>query len=250
MARPTEAESLRRIVDRLSVIGKWGYDHLPCDYLVLDVETTGFSSVNNRIASVGFCAVRDCEIVNDIHSDRSANIILKWPHEVFVGAEGAIAIHGIDYTKSQEKGIDPKEAMHILSDALNWARANDMRIVGHNLLKFDMPFLCAEMTRAGIDNRIACDEVVDTHALVKAMQLGMLPGMDESVSDYFNRVVEFRAKGVFSNLETYCTNRFNLCDKYGVNPAEAHDSGYDCWMTHLVVQELNGILEQGLDTPW
>ena len=250
MGRPSEEENLDRIVKKLAKIGGWVNNHLPCDYLVLDVETTGFSSVDNRVASVGFCAVKGCEVVQDIHSGQSANIIIKWPAETFVGCEKAIEIHGIDYDKSQRDGVEPATAMMILSDAIEWARSQGMYIVGHNLLKFDMPFLGMEMSRAGINNRIKCQEVVDTHALVKAMQLGMLPGDDESVSDYFNRVMNFRAKGVFSNLEHYCIDRFELRQKYGVDSTSAHDSGYDCWLTHLVLQELNEMIGFTSKVPW
>jgi len=256
MPKPTEEESLRRIVTQLSLTGKWQDYYLPCDYLVLDVETTGFSSVKNRIVSVGFCAVKDCAIVNDIHSGQSANVVIKWPEEVFDGCQSAIDIHGIDYNRSQREGVEPVEAMMMLNDAIKWARAENMFIVGHNLLKFDMPFLGMELNRAGIKNNIVAEEVVDTHALCKAMQLGMIPGANESSFDYFTRVTSFRAKGVFSNLEKYCIDRFDLRSRYGVDSTEAHDSGYDCWLTHLVMQGLNEMLGlqssslAAVEAPW
>lgn len=242
MTRPTEEESLKRIVKRLSSIGDWGAPFLPCDYLVLDIETTGFSSVSNRVVSVGLCAVKDCCICNDIHSGNYANVVLKWPEEVFTGCEKAIAVHGIDYEMSQRVGVEPRQAMAMVSEAIEWARAEGLFIVGHNLQKFDAPFLAMEFGRAGLGTRIESREILDTAALCKAMQLAMLPGQDESVFDYFERVMAFRAKGVYFNLERYCVERFELVQKYGVDSSCAHSSGYDCWLTHLVVQELNKLM--------
>lgn len=242
MPRPSEEENLKKIVRALSVIGKWGTQHLPCNYLVLDIETTGFSSVDNRVVSVGFCAVKDCEITNEIHAGNYSNVILKWPEDVFVGCEKASEIHGIDYQKSQELGTEPHEAMEMVHEAIEWARSEDMYIVGHNMQKFDAPFLSAELSRAGIGTRIHNDEVVDTAALCKAMQLGMIPSQDETVFDYFNRVMSFRAKGVYFNLDRYCCSRFSLDERFGARKEDAHNSGYDCWLTHLVMLSLNQML--------
>jgi len=253
-AQTREKEALKEIVRRFSIIAGWPDHHLPCDYLVLDVETTGFSSNTNRVVSVGFCAVQDCEISHAIHSADYANVILKWPEEVFVGCEKATDIHGIDYAVSQAQGIAPAEAMRIVSDAIDWAKSNDMRIAGHNLVKFDAPFLEAEMARAGITQKFDINNAIDTHVLCKAMQLGVLPGNDESIFDYFFRVLNLRAKGVYSNLDHYCMERFKLAAKYQANAVDAHNSGYDCWLVYLVVQELNKMLgysgyEEG-EIPW
>lgn len=242
MPKLSDSEYLCQIIQRLSKSCEWGAAHLPCDYLVLDIETTGFSSVNDRVVSLGMCAVEGCEISHELHSGDYTNIILKWPEEVFNGKGDAIAVHGIDYAKSQEYGVDPSEAMSMLSLALEWARNKGMYIVGHNLQKFDAPFLTMEMSRAGIDMKIEHDEVLDTAALCKAMQLGMLPSEDESVFEYFERVLSFRAKGVYFNLDRYCIGRFELDKKYGAGKDKAHNSGYDCWLTHLVVSEMNKIV--------
>jgi DNA polymerase III epsilon subunit-like protein len=237
-----DEKALKSIVSRLSEIGKWEMPHLPCDYLVVDIETTGFSSINNRIVSVGLCAVRDCEITDELHDGNSANIILKWPEEVFHDCQTAIDVHGIDYERSQAEGVDPKEAMGIVADAIRWAKSEGMFFVGHNLLKFDVPFLGMELSRAGFENRIDGTEVVDTAALCKAMQLGVFPGSSESIYEYFTRVINFRARGIYFNLDKYCVNRFDLVRNYGVDINAAHDSGYDCWLTHLVLQEMNKIV--------
>ena len=249
MSRPTEAITLKNIVSILSQVGNWEADYLPCNYLVLDIETTGFSSTKNRVVSIGLCAVQDCEITNELHDGDSSNMILKWPQKTFDGCDKAIEIHGIDYHKSQEQGIDPADAMGILAEAIAWAREHKMYIVGHNMLKFDAPFIGMEMQRAGLATRIEGGEVVDTAALVKAMQLSVLPGLDETVLGYFERVMNIRAKGVFFNLDRYCVERFGLIEKYAVDPHSAHNSGYDCWLTHLVLQELNKMLDTDESVP-
>jgi len=243
MSRPTEAATLHKVVEILSQIGNWKTSYLPCNYLVLDIETTGFSSTKNRVVSIGLCAVQNCEIAHELHEGDSSNMILKWPIEVFDGCDKAIEIHGIDYHKSQELGLEPADAMGILAESIAWARDNNMYIVGHNMLKFDAPFIGMEMQRAGLDTRIEGNEVIDTAALCKSMQLHILPGLDETVMGYFQRVMAIRAKGIFFNLDRYCVERFGMIEKYGVDPQSAHDSGYDCWLTHLVLQELNKMLD-------
>ena len=233
---------LREIVQRLAKTEMWPNNKLPCDYLVLDTETTGFSSTDNHIVQIGLCAVRDCEICHDFGDDDFMSFTIKLPEEAFIWAEGAVKVHGIDYVKSQEQGIPPEEAYGLLHEVLLDARSKGMYICGHNLYSFDIPFFQTELSRMGISFKFAQNEVVDTAMLVKAMQLGMYPSVGEPSYTYWSRVKSFRARGIYFSLDRYCIEHFDLA-AFGADKSHAHDAGYDCWLTHLVVSELNKIVE-------
>lgn len=241
--RAWENEKLREIVTLLAEAEKWPEQQLPCDYLVFDLETLGFNPANDMIVQLGFALVRDCEIVNDLwDDDKGRALILRWPSKFFEGREKAIAVHGITPEKSALEGIDPDEAFGITEDVVKFANAEGMQFCGHNLYAFDYGFLKTAMSNRSKELDISQHNLIDTAMLAKAMQLGMKPGGGERAYTYYARVKQFRARGVFYNLDRYCVERFGLDAKYGVNPDDAHDAGYDCWMTHLVVTEMNKII--------
>jgi DNA polymerase III epsilon subunit-like protein len=238
----TESRNLKEIVRRLANTERWPGNKIPCDYLVLDTETTGTNTTKDSIVQIGFCLVRNCKPVHEHFDTDYESVTIKLPREKFIGAEGAIAVHGIDYEKSQRNGIPPQDAYKLLYDLVMDAKAKGLYICGHNLYSFDIPFFQTELSRMGINFRFAPNEVVDTAMLVKAMQIGILPGETENAYSYWSRVRDFRAKGVYFNLDRHCMGRFQLTEKYGASKDAAHDAGYDCWLAHLVVVELNRIV--------
>jgi DNA polymerase III epsilon subunit-like protein len=185
--------------------------------------------------------------VQELWESDYTSVYLQWPEEVFHGKEQAIDIHGIDYKLCSEKGMPPKEAMILLHDIILWARSEGMMIVGHNLMRFDIPFLVKEFERAGITFEVHSNEIVDTAMLVKAMQLGMMPGNTERACKYWQRVANMYAAGVYYSLDRWCVGRFNLDKKYELSVEDAHDAGTDCFATHCLVLELNAALEDFMD---
>lgn len=237
-----EHRNLKEIVRRLSKTERWKDNKLPCEYLCLDTETTGVNITTDSIVQIGLCAVRDCKIVHEFCDTDYTSFIIKLPAEKFVGKEAAIAVHHIDYEKSQRCGIEPQEAYQMLHEIILKAMSMGMMVCGHNLYSFDIPFFQNELSRMGINFRFAENEVVDTAMLVKAMQIGILPGESETSYAYWSRVRDFRAKGIYYSLDRYCIERFQLAQKHGVSKSSAHDAGYDCWMSHLLVEEMNKIV--------
>lgn len=234
--------NLKQIVKRLAETEHWPDNKLPCNYLCLDTETTGVNTSTDSIVQIGLCEVRDCKPAHTFCDTDYTSFIVKLPPEKFFGKEGAIAVHGIDHQKSQKEGIEPKDAYCLLYDIVMKAKEQGLYVCGHNLYSFDIPFLQTELARMGITFKFAENEVIDTAMLVKAMQLGMLPGVGETSYAFWFRVRNFRAKGIYYSLDRYCIERFNLAAKYGVSKDSAHDAGYDCWMSHLLVAEMNHIV--------
>ena len=237
-----ECRNLKEIVRRLARTEKWPNNKLPCDYLCMDTETTGTNTTVDHIVQVGLCSVKDCKIVHELWDTDYVSYTVQLPKEAFIGKEAAINVHHIDYEKSQRCGIPPKEAYELLYGILMESLSKGTMVCGHNLYSFDIPFFQNEMSRAGVNFRFAENQVVDTAMLVKAMQIGILPGEDETSYAYWSRVRDFRARGIYFSLDRYCIDRFKLVEKYGVSKDKAHDAGYDCWMSHLLVEELNNIV--------
>lgn len=237
-----EDHNLRQIVSRLAVTERWPNNKLPCDYLVVDTETTGVNSSKDNILQIGLCAVHNCEISHEYSDEDYTAYTIQLPQSAFVGKEAAIKVHGITYERCRDHGIPKTEAYSLLHTIVVDALSKGMFICGHNLYNFDIPFLQVELSRMGIHFRFPPNQVVDTAMLAKAMQLGMLPGEGEPAYVYYDRVKNFVAKGVYYNLSKYCMGRFGLAEKYGTNVDKAHNAGYDCWLTHLVVTEMNKII--------
>lgn len=238
-----EVATAYRIMSELAAIGKWPKRRLPDNYLVIDTETLGFSSQRDRVVQIGMCLVQDGEFCHELWNEDYLTRTLKWPKEDFVGKEEAIGIHHCDYEYCQENGVEPVSALSLLQDIITWACDRQFYLVGHNIHKFDIPFLVGSMKRSGFALTVCFERVIDTAMFVKGMQLGMLPSRDDKrFSDYWSRVGGTQSPGVYFNLARYCVARFGLDQKYGVDVTQAHGAGYDCWLAHLVVRELNALV--------
>jgi DNA polymerase III epsilon subunit-like protein len=233
-----EADCLKSIVKILAASESWPELRFPKNYLVADLETLGLDVQNSNVVQIGFCTVQQDAILKELWDTDYFTIMLKWPPEKFVGKEDAIRTHGITAERSAKEGIDPKEALLLARDVFQWARDKKYKIIGHNFFRFDMPFFQTEFRRQGIDFEFKLDEIIDTGMLVKAMQLGMLPGVNEPSCEYWRRVSEMRARGVYFRLDGFCVPHFNLA-RHGADSSKAHDAGYDCFLTHLLLREMN-----------
>jgi len=248
---------LLEITKKLAAIEQWNEPRLPCDYLVIDIETLGFLHTDSEIIQFGMCLVRDCKpVVDELWPGEYTSMIVKLPEEAFVGKEGAGKVHGIDYAKSQAEGLPKEDVLLAVKDTLDYAISNGMQIVGHNLANFDIPFIIDIFQKHGIHYEFPKGTIVDTGMMVKAMQLGMMPGYDERIWQWMKRVSGMRARGVYWSLDKFCMKEFGL-EKHGASADAAHDAGYDCYLTHLVVTEINGMLDEleGVDKemgeiPW
>ena len=244
-AEQREIANLAAILANMHKAYSWG-GLLPTNMLILDIETLGFTPVFDKVVQIGMCVITKGEIDTRLSDTGYTSMMLKWPEECFDGKDGAINVHGIDFIKSSSEGNDPVESFKLLADTIKWAMDSGMYIGGHNFYKFDKPFIERSAADLGVDITFNGDDIIDTGMIVKAMQLGMLPSSDEPISAYWKRVANMRAKGVYFNLDRYCMSRFGLTEKYGVSKDEAHDAGYDCYLTHLVIKELNILLAESM----
>ncbi len=160
--------------------------------LAFDLETTGVNAKRDRIVQYAF-----------IGSDSSGEEIrveeLVYPQQK-IPAETS-AIHGI--YDNDVKGLSPFSAHAERIGLL----VNDAVIVGHNVRRFDMPFLGNEFSRAGMisPKPIA---VIDTLELVRKLKLPRPHNLGA------------------------------LCSRYGIDLTNAHTAGADAAATLLLLWKL------------
>jgi hypothetical protein len=138
----------------------------------------------------------------------------------------------------KEEGQAPRQLLAEYADMLYQAGEDGIVIVGHNVVQFDAPFF-ERAVLEWLDLDWPFPELVfDTAAVVKATLVGMPPFPEETLREYFFRVLERPAPGTCYNLDTYCVNKFKLPEKYpDLDMSGAHNAGFDSMLTHLLLEE-------------
>jgi len=202
---------------------------LPDDYLVFDTETSEVDRATDRILQFGFVVVKGRTI-----RDQYGFLVKRTRQEVTIHPE-AMKVHGIDYDRLEREGVPPGEVIDTVIDLFLMAKNNRMMIVGHNIASFDAPMLERECSVMGKTFKFDGNDMLDTGMIVKAAQIGSYFDPSMSLKDWFRRVAEVRARGVYWNLDRYCTAKFKLMEG-GV--VKAHDAMGDCVLTHRLLEKL------------
>ena len=119
--------------------------------ICLDIETTGFNKNNDYIIELGLI-----EFVDGIEVSRNTRL--------FGGGSsppGALACHGI--SDAARTGKDPIEKK---ASALS-TYLSDAIIVGHNVAKFDVPFIATKLKTEGFNISGGRVDVIDTLLLAR-----------------------------------------------------------------------------------
>lgn len=205
---------------------------LPQSYLVIDIETSGFSVQKNRIVQLGACPVFDGEV----KQESGFSLLIKRPRGTMT--RGAMEVTGITDEMLMEKGMDPVTALEHMLALFEDFRGKGFMFIGHNLAGFDVPFYEAEFRRENLQWKFREDEIFDTGTIVKALQLGATVLDGESLRTFFMRVKEIWAKGVYWALDKYCVPTFQLVSRYGIDVGKHHDAAYDCYVTALILEDI------------
>lgn len=188
-------------------------------YLVFDFETTGLDPETDRIIQVGLCSVSDGAVV-----DRSSWLVKQ---NVEVPQE-ATRIHGISTDEIKANGIPPHDSIRRVLAAMGRAPT----CIGHNIHRFDVPFLLAESHRLGASVP-DCEHFIDTAAIFKGRKLAMPQKPTESPRAYADRVFSVRAPGLRYSIPT-CLAELDI----DAGTARLHDASHDAYVTHLIFQNL------------
>ena len=103
----------------------------------------------------------------------------------------ATEIYGITTADIRARGVPSEKSLRVLLQTMRKAPT----CIGHNIHRFDVPFLMAECHRLGMEPP-ACEDFIDTAALFKGWKLGMPKEPGESHQDYADRVLSIRVAGL------------------------------------------------------
>lgn len=200
----------------------------PQRYTVWDLETTGLSAENDRIVEVAAIYVEDGKVVDAY----SALLNHKMPIP-----EESSRIHGITQEMCDAEGIEPVIALDVLTQMLTKGDA----CITHNGIRFDAPFLLAELGRLGthgihnmsnVYDRLESQHI-DTAVMYKAKKIGLIRAWNEQFNAFANRVMEVRAYGVKYNVGV-------CCDELGIDRSQVtqHRALGDITLTNEIYKKL------------
>lgn len=188
------------------------------DYLVFDFETTGLDPATERIIQVGVARVANGEIAEH------QGWLVDQDHPVDPDAQ---RIHGISREKTRE-GLKPEISLLRLLAMMQAAPV----CIGHNIHRFDVPFLRSECDRLGLAMP-EWEGYVDTAAHYKGRRLRMTQQADENEYEYALRVLSRRVPGLRYSIDE-CLKELGIRFDRG----SVHDAAADASATHHIYQAL------------
>lgn len=249
------------IVDRLFEELARQYGGIPDTYVVLDIETSGLAPHYDKILQIGHCLVIDRVAV-----DRRS-VLLDWTK-----ARDRTKVYDDDIDKLKEsievvrkavtdkgkpfhttwdrlrvEGEDPYKALREYAEWVREIVENGWFLVMHNGYHFDCKFLENAFKEYAPDLApkggvwFPDNAVFDTGVIMKAAQIDLVPRYQETLKQFSMRVTSERRKGVYWSLNEYSVPKLGLDKKYNLQAEKAHDAEYDCYVCHLLFEELRGL---------
>lgn len=249
------------------------FRNFPNDYVVIDVETTGvkfykgdmpkFFPDSDLITQLGCCIVKDSKAVYQ------KALILDWSR--IPGIDADLLKKRLEETKKnveftndgvptgkkyhmtfdlmQSEGREPLEALGLFKhNVFDVARKEGMFFVAHNGYHFDARMIENHYWH-WLEEHIGFgpNEIFDTGMVEKGSQSNSVPWMGDTVKDWSYRTYKVRLKDVKWSLDRACATRYRLSDRHYLpvnleqRIEEAHDAGFDSYLTHLLFEEYKEI---------
>jgi hypothetical protein len=196
------------------------------------VESTGFH-VDDLLTAVNYVRVKGGELVDE------GRHLLNWtllPNQIpprWLEQRLAQSPRGrstaIEYRRGD--GDHPVEVLRRVCDQVH-ALPENTWLVGHNLLRYDLPLLHEHVARWLPDLELRPPEAFDTGLAEKGLRLKRLPRYGESWPSYLQRIADDRTQGVLWGLED-CVRSYRLTP--GVL---RHDKSWKPRAIHLLYQRL------------
>jgi len=201
------------------VADKINMKNLPKDYIIFDIETTGFSGKTDKVTEIAAIKYIEGKKIAEF------NVLFNWniPIPPKITELTTITKELLDV-----EGIDPQKAYMAFIEFIG----NSLPVIGHNILRFDIPFL-----NGNFENSLGHlgFRVIDTAALYKMKKLEIIAS---EIIEVLNRqmidVLNARHSIKYS-IDTACAE-FNI-DKSKIT---RHRAMGDC----IVTNELYKILAQ------
>jgi len=237
----------------------------PRDYLVFDIETTGFSKDRDLIVEIGHALVRDGDVVDkgSVILDWTSNpnvdqqalmdslVRVKQQIEYDSGGNRTGKNYKFTYEMLRNEGANPIVALQAYYDWIVSLREKQYGFVTHNGITFDIPFTSVACNRwLGKPLQFGPAEVFDTAVAVKASKSNNVPWVNETIDEFFVRVGKTPLKGIKYALDTVCVPEYGLQEKYALDMTQAHTAAFDCLLTHLLFKHMLDVSGDDASAPF
>lgn len=222
----------------------------PKSCIVFDVETSGLDTERDYIVQIGHLVVEDCK------PREPMDIVLDWTRCDAVQHGGMrqrlyevdhdFRMQGRDYkfnyNRLAEEGVDPVSVLEIYHELFTQHQNAGCHFLTHNGFRYDSKIVASHFRRY-LGSTFQFDQhlMIDTGLLEKACQLNMMLEPNESLPSFYNRIEQAIAKGVFWSLDRHCVPKYDLVRKHGLDMRKAHTAGFDCYVTHLLLEEFRSM---------
>lgn len=200
----------------------------PKSYLVFDTETTGLDPRDSRIVEIAALQVVEGK------EPVSFQKLIKWSQPI---GPKCTEITSITQAEVDEKGEDPNEVFKQFYELMAPQGMRPLPLVGHNIIKFDIPFLLATGMFSSWDgfmiDKYIWNRSVDTAALFKARKLNNSWMWYEDFMHYAVRALDQRVMGLKFNVGV-------CCDELGISREgiQQHRALADVMLTNEIYKKL------------
>jgi len=239
-----EAEVLTQLSQRFA---------FPDTYLVLDVETTGFSKTRDFMIDAGWTVVKDRKIVHQ------EGLLLDWskvPNVDHGYIQSQLRRQAQEYRKLGrphyyswerlcDEGEHPFDVLHAYVTLIyDHIKNNESMIVGHGLWRFDREVIDSHTQRflQGYLLPWQLNSIFDTGLLEKAAQMNTPPWPTDTLDEWLKRTNNQFGK-VKWNMESHCAPKYRLVERYGVDMRMMHTAGFDCVLIHYLLDTFRQLTE-------
>ena len=197
---------------------------LPDTYICFDIETSGLSPDNDHVIEIGYTLVEGGSPIE------SKDVLIKLPDGTKL-SKNITRITGISEYDLNHSGMS-------ITDALDWFHTSigdTHPLVGHNIFRFDHPFLLTTARRNNhpIKDSLTLNRLVDTAVIYKGQKMELTMKEGETFMSYASRVLDPPIKGLKYNLKAACEDNSVV-----TNDVRAHRASADVLITYRLYEAL------------
>ncbi len=223
---------------------------LPTSYLVFDLETTGVEIDKDLVVQLGYLNVIDdvpqAPVTCLLNWSECQDIDHEWLKNRLFNTKQRMAEKGSNYLFTYDdiinKGKNYKDVLTAVYLAFKEHEKSGCYFLGHNSFTFDKRFLLGQFHRfLELDFNFHPLQQIDTGLLAKAASMNIAPISD--LERFYHTTYKSYGKGHAWGL-VHCIEDYGLTAENLINIQNAHNAGYDCYLTHLLFQKFKQLANQ------